>query len=161
MRALGFAFAIVGLTGMLTACGPVHSITLGHGHHSVHHRDHGPPDHAPAHGHRRKYGHHRHHAGHHYASSAQLEFDSGLGVYVVVDVPNHYYWDGWYLKIEDGHWYASTQLSGSAWKPREMVKLPPGLAKKHPGHSQSGKKHGKSNGHPGKGKGQGPAKGAR
>jgi hypothetical protein len=161
MRALGLAFAVFALVGLLSACGPVHSVTLGRGQHGVDHHDHhghhGPPAHAPAHGHRRKYGHHRHHEGHHHRTGVNLEFDSGLGVYVVVDVPNHYYWDGWYLKIEDGHWFASTRLSGASWSPREHAKLPPGLARKHPG--KRGKGPGRSAEHPGKGKGKGKGKG--
>ena len=101
----------------------------------------GPPPHAPAHGYRRK-----HRSG---AAEIDLVFDSGMGVYVVVGVPNHYYWDGHYLRIDDGRWYASAELKGH-WKLRSSDSLPPGLRKKHA-------KHHKHKKHPGRG--HGPAKG--
>jgi hypothetical protein len=102
---------------------------------------HGPPPYAPAHGHRWK-----HRDG---DRDVELVFDSDLGVYVVIDVPNRYYWDGYYLRIEDGDWYASTRLEGR-WEPRSSASLPPGLRKKH-AH------HGDTDEHPGHG--HAPAKG--
>lgn len=97
---------------------------------------HGPPPHAPAHGYRRK----------HETGSADLTFDRKLGVYVVHGHPNLYYWNGTYLRLDDGRWYASRQLEGG-WRPRSADSLPPGLQKKH----------GKGKEHPGRG--HGPAKG--
>ncbi len=141
---------------LLSACGPIHSITLGHPgqrqvHHG-HHDGHGPPPHAPAHGHRRKWAHQRQHHDdqqRHHANGVEMVFDGALGVYVLVDMPNHYFWDGWYLRIEDGDWYASAELHGGHWEPRLGSKLPPGLAKKHHGRSQKRKHHrGRSRGHP-------------
>ena len=136
---------------LLSACGPIHSITVGHGRHDDHHREtrsgpsgHGPPPHAPAHGHR----HNHRKAYHHNQGSAELVFDSALGVYVVVDLPAHYFWDGVYLRLDDGRWHASTHLDGD-WRPRPDQSLPPGLLKKH-GRS---KKHNRG------GKTRGPAKG--
>ncbi|MBW2269232.1 MAG: hypothetical protein JRH16_11695 [Deltaproteobacteria bacterium] len=75
----------------------------------------------------------------------ELSFDSELGVYVVIDVPNYYYWNGYYLRIEDGSWYASTELEGQ-WKLRPSDSLPPGLRKKQA-------KHGMAKKNPGKGRG--------
>lgn len=109
----------------------------------------GPPDHAPAHGYRRKH--------HDARQGAELVFDARLGVYVVVDLPRHYYWDGVYLRVEEGAWYASARLDGG-WEPRSSEALPPGLRK-----SLSGAKEKKGHGHAGRGRGRGrgpvPAKG--
>ncbi|MEE9551944.1 MAG: hypothetical protein V3V89_02760, partial [Gammaproteobacteria bacterium] len=57
--------------------------------HDDHDRGYGPPPHAPAHGYR-----HKHH-GH------DLEFDSHLGVYVVVGLASVYFLDGLYYKVTD------------------------------------------------------------
>jgi hypothetical protein len=85
------------------------------------------------------------------APGVEIVFDSSRGVYVVVDLPNHYYWDGYYLRIQNGSWYAATKLEGG-WKARSSDSLPPGLRKKQAKH-----KHSKE--HPGKAKGKGAAKG--
>lgn len=122
----------------LSACSHVSSVAIGKGdsHASRSHHGHGPPPHAPAHGYRHK---------HHGHGGVELSFDSDLGVYVVVDLPDHYFWDGYYLRIEDGRWYASTELGGR-WSPRSLRSLPPGLRKKHAAHGKS-----KGKGHPAKG----------
>ena len=93
---------------------------------------HGPPPHAPAHGYRRKHQryHDRHPHHHDHAGRVRLVFDSELGVYLVVDLPNHYFWNGSYLRIQDGDWYASPELYGR-WAPCSSRSLPPGLRKKH------------------------------
>jgi hypothetical protein len=96
----------------------------------------GPPPHAPAHGHRRVHDAHR--------GDVELVFDSDLGVYVVVDLPNHYYWNGTYLRITDDGWLASAELSGG-WETCASDSLPPGLRKKD--KHWKGKKH-RGNGHP-------------
>jgi len=126
-----------------SGCGHISSVAIGRsGQHASRDRDgHGPPPHAPAHGHRRKQNDGDH--------GLELVFDSQLGVYVVVDIPDHYYWDGYYLRIDDRGWYASTELEGR-WAPRSSGSLPPGLRKKYA-------KHGKAKQHPAKGRG--PAKG--
>ena len=140
---LGGLLACSVLVVVSSGCGPVSSITIGkRGSQASHHGDgHGPPPHAPAHGYRHKQ--------HTRSGNLELRFDSTLGVYVVIDLPNHYYWDGYYLRIEDGSWYASTDIEGR-WKLRSSGSLPPGLRKKHA-------KHGKVKRNPGKGRG--PAKG--
>ena len=155
MRLVSSAWTLAVLTGcgaalLLSACGPIRSVTVGqeghHHHGEIHGRPsdrHGPPPHAPAHGHRRKHQD----AYHHHGGDAEFVFDSNLGVYVVLDLPHHYYFDGVYLRIEDGNWYASAQLDGE-WRPRAGSSLPPGLLKKH--GKEMKPKH--------KGKGWGPAK---
>jgi hypothetical protein len=90
----------------------------------------GPPPHAPAHGYRHKT-----------RRGAELVFDSGLGVYIVVGLPDHYYSDGRYYRYHRGYWEYSPDLDGP-WHGRDKKKLPPGLSKKYDGE------------HPGKGKGR-------
>jgi len=83
------------------------------GHHGA-----SPPPAQPAHGHRHS------HAG------VQLVFDSGLGVYVVVDRHNHFYTKGRFYRYAHDGWQISTQLDGG-WHQVARPALPPGLAKKH------------------------------
>ncbi len=132
------SLAAVLLTALLTSgC----LADLGHGGG----RHHGPPPHARAHG-------HRHHQG---VSRVELSFDSGLGVYLVVDRPDHYFLDGHYLRVEGGHWLISTHLDGP-WRTHAVHKLPPGLRAKH-GKSHPAKRgrHGVHPGKRGKSKGKG------
>ena len=76
---------------LASGCTGIDSLTIGAGGHPhARGRGHGPPPHAPAHGYRHKAQRH----------GAELEFDSGLGVYVVVGVPLHYYLDGLYLRLD-------------------------------------------------------------
>jgi hypothetical protein len=137
---------------LLSACHPVHRVTIGRDGsphpevHDHHHRG-GPPPHAPAHGYRRKHEHA-------YRSGGEVElvFDSGLGVYMVVGMPDIYFWEGVYLRMEGGVWSSCAQIDG-AWKPYPVSSVPPGLRAKH--------KHGGKPGHAGKhghGRGKGPAK---
>jgi hypothetical protein len=100
-------------------------------------RGHGPPPHAPAHGH-----HHTHHHG------VELVFDSGLGAYVVVGYPSYFYYDGVFLRFDNGLWQASVSLQGP-WRSRSLKSVPPGLrakrsakGKKHPGRGRGPAKHG-------------------
>jgi hypothetical protein len=98
-------------------------------------RGHGPPPHAPAHGYR-----------HHY-QGATLTFDSKLGVYLVLDHRDCFYFDGRFLRVHESSWQVSASLSGP-WTPYPSASLPPGLRKLHP---SKGKGH--------KAKGHGPKKG--
>ena len=81
----------------------------------------GPPPHAPAHGYRRKHDTH--------AGQVELVFDSGLGVYLVVGWPGHYWQDGHYYREVDGAWQVSARLD-TGWSAAPAKRLPPGLAKK-------------------------------
>ena len=122
------------------ACAPLSSITVGMGGpgsvHAEKHHHHGPPPHTPAHGYRHKQQHQ--------GQDLELVFDSEVGAYVVVGVPNRFYWDGFYLRIDGDQWYASVNLD-SGWEPRSDDSLPPGL-KKHKKHHSKGH-HGKSKNH--------------
>ena len=100
----------------------------------------GPPDHAPAWGHRKKA-----------AQEPGLRFRSDLGVHVVVDRPGYYFHDGLFLRVAGDSWMASVSLGGP-WKPYARASLPPGLRK-----SGKGKAKGKDKAARGK-RGRGPAK---
>jgi hypothetical protein len=127
------------------ACGPVHSVTIGrndppreHREHEVHGhpgRGHGPPPHAPAHGYRKK---HRH-AYHHRDAEVEVVFDGGLGVYVVLGLPSHYYWEGRYLRVRSGRWYASRHLD-AGWSVCDEASVPKALRTKHAKARKPGKK---------------------
>jgi hypothetical protein len=104
--------------------------------------EYGPPPHAPAHGQRAKST---------AAHDVKLVFDSGLGVYVAVDVPNTYYFEGVYFRLVNGHWKVAAAIGGP-WDPPQKDSVPPGLRKKY------SKKHKKKKDHPAKG--HGAAKGA-
>ncbi len=85
-----------------------------------------PPAHAPAHGLRKK--HHDH----------ELRFDSGLGVYVLVDLPDLYFWDDVYWRFRDGVWLHARLSSGPWIVVHDHPRIPPGLTRKHaPAKSQS------------------------
>lgn len=127
-----------GLCLALVGCAPGSSVTVGrsgprptyepgpgHGH--------GPPPHAPAYGYRKKHDEHHdyEHEHEHYRQHGDVElvFDSNRGVYVVVGMPNYFFWDGVYLRVDNGDWFASARLDGD-WKPCSNDSLPPGLRKK-------------------------------
>ena len=82
----------------------------------------GPPDHAPAHGHRRKHGHH--------PGPDGVAYNADLGVYVVIDRPHHY-WDGsTYIRWTGGRWEISVELE-SGWSVAAASQVPRGLRGKH------------------------------
>ncbi len=92
------------------------------------HRGHGPPPHAPAHGYR-----HKHH------NDIELEFDSGLGVYFAINMPDVFFYDGLYLKISDGHWFVTDHLD-SPWRTSLQDEVPLKLKKaRGKGHKRKGK----------------------
>ena len=73
--------------------------------HKTKYKKKGPPPHAPAHGYR-----HKHHRGH------NLVFDSGIGAYVVLNVPETYFGNNLYMRLStDGKWMVSTTLEGG-WR---------------------------------------------
>ena len=92
----------------------------------------GPPDHAPAHGYRRK----------HAQDDVAMVFDSGLGVYVVVDTPDCWWADSRYYRWRDGGWTIGAHISGP-WVAVALDDVPTGLRSY------------KSQGNNGKGKGKG------
>jgi len=86
----------------------------------VHHHDagYGPPPHAPAHGYRYKYQDH------------DFVYDADLGVYIVIGLRDYYFYDDYYYRYDNNHWYYSRDLDRD-WHDYNEGKLPPGLAKKH------------------------------
>jgi len=82
----------------------------------------GPPPHAPAHGYRHKQD--KQHDG------VDLIFDSGLGVYVVVGWPDHYWYGDRYYRFSSGTWMASSHLDGG-WAGCAPSGVPAGLREKH------------------------------
>jgi len=99
----------------------------------------GPPAHAPAHGYRRKH-----------VQGVEVVFDSGLGVYVVVGLTDHYYHDGYFFRLHSGIWESCPQPDGH-WKVVSANSLPIGLQAKAKVNSKSNNR--------GRGKGNGKAKG--
>jgi hypothetical protein len=90
----------------------------------------GPPAHAPAHGYRKKH-----------ASGVELVFDSGLGVYVVLGIPDCYYDDHRFYRLEKGVWKTAPDPKGT-WTAAADRDLPPGL-RRHDGpakHDRGGPK---------------------
>ena len=84
-------------------------------------RGHGPPAHAPAHGHRRKY-----------VEGVELIFDAGLGLYVVVGYTDYYYYDSTFYRLHAGLWEMSLYPDRD-WGPLHHRPLPPGLRTKSNG----------------------------
>ena len=103
-------------------------------------RRHGPPAHAPAHGHRRKY-----------VEGVELIFDAGMGVYVVVGCVDHYYYDGTFFRLHGGVWEVSL-YPDRGWGPLGHKSLPSGLHAKGNGKIKS---HGRGQGN---GRSQGKGK---
>jgi hypothetical protein len=104
----------------------------------------GPPPHAPEHGYRYKYQEH----------GVELVYDSGRGVYVVVDLPNHFYFKEHYYRRRETQWEIGVRVDGP-WKVVAEESLPKGLRSKKKG---KGKDKGKPEEHPGKGVGLGKKK---
>jgi len=99
-----------------------------------HGRVQGPPPHAPAHGYRHK------------QHGVELVYDSGRGVYVVVELPNHFYFKGHYYRQRETQWEIGVHVDGP-WEVVVEESLPKGLRGK--------KGKGKPKEHPGKGLGLG------
>jgi len=93
-------------------------------------KKHGPPPHAPAHGYRHKN-----------PDGTELVFDSGLGVYAVVEVSGVFFQNVLYMRSVKNTWQVSASVEGP-WR-RAGSKEVPGKLK-----AARGKKH------PGKGKGR-------
>lgn len=78
----------------------------------------GPPPHAPAHGYRRKN-----------QDGLEMRFDSGLGVYVVLNHPLHFFWNSLYYRKRGNQWETSRNIH-KKWKRIKKQKLPKGLKNK-------------------------------
>src|SRR4030042_4062356 len=76
---------------------------------------HGPPAHARAYGYHRKQ-----------IAGVELIFDSGLGLYVVDGRPNHYYYDGYFYRLQGTVWEMSLQPD-EGWTCVSIHSLPRGL----------------------------------
>lgn len=108
----------------------------------------GPPDHAPAHGYRKK---HRRH-------DVVMVYDSGLGVYVIAGHDGLYFHGDYFYRMDGGgSWRVSLNLNGP-WEPSGGHTVPAGLYKHGKSKSKS-YSQGRANNGPGKGKGKGPGKG--
>lgn len=78
----------------------------------------GLPPHAPAHGRRRKE-----------AGDLKITYDPDRDIYVVVNLPHHYYYNGSYYRLHNGSWQVALKIDGS-WKTVPHKLLPPGLKPK-------------------------------
>lgn len=99
----------------------------------------GPPPHAPAHGYR-----HKHQHGH------QMQYDSNIGAYIVLNIPETYFGNNLYIRIStDGRWIVSTKLDGN-WRLAVGNEIPPKLKnhkqKKSYNKSKGEKSHNKDKG---------------
>jgi hypothetical protein len=92
----------------------------------------GPPAHAPAHGYRNKQ-----------VCGVEVVFDAGRGVYVVVGLPDHYYYDGYFYRLRAGAWEMSLKPD-TGWASASIGSLPSGLQARG-NENGNGKGHG--NGH--------------
>jgi hypothetical protein len=119
---------LVCVTLTLVSC---KSLSIGVG--SGRKQKHGPPPHAPAHGYRHK------------QHGVELVYDSGRGVYVVIDFPHHYYFKGHYYRLRETQWEVGIHIDGP-WEFISEDLLPPGLRAKEKGK-------GKPKEHPGRGLG--------
>jgi hypothetical protein len=129
------------LSLLLAALGPSACIHGSHPHtrpspgHDAREARRGPPPHAPAHGYR-----HKHDVAH---GGVDLIFDSGLGVYVVVGWPDHYWHLDRYYRFANGLWMVSARIDGG-WADCEPGRIPDGLREKHArakGHWKHPAKH--------------------
>ncbi|MBW2180068.1 MAG: hypothetical protein JRG81_06835 [Deltaproteobacteria bacterium] len=94
-------------------------------------KGHGPPPHAPAHGYR-----HKHQQG------VELSYDTGLGVYVVIEIPGMYFNDGLYIRWSNaGYWEVGYHFEGP-WRIAVGNEVPDELDQKK-GKSKQGKGKGK------------------
>jgi hypothetical protein len=75
----------------------------------------GPPPHAPAHGYRAKT-----------RDGIEVVYNSKLGVYEVFGISSYYYSKGFYYRVNDDQWEASTEFHGS-WEVVAEYRVPFGL----------------------------------
>ena len=78
----------------------------------------GPPQHAPAHGYR-----HKHQDG------VELEYDSGIDAYLVLEFPGIYFYNGLYCRFSpEEHWVVAAHYDGP-WHIAAESDVPPKLKK--------------------------------
>lgn len=117
----------------LTGCQTLGSVIVkSPGHHQPpppsKYKKHGPPPHAPAHGYR-----HKHHDGH------ELEYDSKIGAYIVINIPDTYFGNDLYLRMStDGTWMVSATLE-SGWRVALTSEVPPKM--RYHKHKDKNKHH--------------------
>jgi hypothetical protein len=115
MRSALVAVSLAALVLSSTGC-----LVVDGGHRGPPPRAVGPPPHAPAHGYR-----HKHH-GH------DLVFDSDLGVYVVVGLPDLWFFDGSYFRWYGERWEIGVDVGGP-WRAARLESVPVKLRnKRHP-----------------------------
>ena len=78
----------------------------------------GPPAYAPAHGYRT------------INHAPNMVYDSHLGVYVLLDLPDHYYFNNVYYRYNRNNWFYRYKDTDK-WRKFDKRKLPPGLARKY------------------------------
>ena len=93
-----FKLLFIAITS-IALIGCVDSASVRYGDGDSHYKS-GPPPHAPAHGYRAKHNKHN------------MSYDSGLSVYVVMDLADHYFDNGVYFRYRDGHWQTSLSIGG-------------------------------------------------
>ena len=140
IRSILIASAIIALTGCVDSAGVRYGDSSSKG--STYKS--GPPPHAPAHGYRHK--HHKH----------EMNYDSGLGAYVVIGKSEVYFDDGLYFRYRNGDWQTSINLD-SGWKSTSKNIVPTKLWS----HKSGKSKHYKKKDNPGKGHGKGKGKGKK
>lgn len=93
----------------------------------------GPPPHAPAHGYRHKYQH-----------GVELEYDSGIDAYLVLEFPGTYFYNGLYSRFSpEEHWMVAENLYGP-WRVSKEGEISIQLIKVYEeDHPDKGKGHGK------------------
>ena len=100
------------------------SFSMGSGRHYGHNHKSGPPPHAPAHGYRQRH------------EGVELVYDSEMGIYVVIDFPDCYYFKGRYYRFGESQWEVGVSLKGP-WKSVSSYDLPKGLQVKKKGKAKA------------------------
>ena len=113
MRFAAITLAFILCLSVLVGCRTLQELGIGIKHPSTgKHKGKGPPPHAPAHGYR-----HKHHDG------IELEYDSGLGVYISVELPGVYFYNDLYLRLSGEHWEVAARFDGP-WRPEAQGQVP-------------------------------------
>jgi hypothetical protein len=120
MRSGMLVSSICALSLVALGCVVVDGGGRGSHHHRPAARAPGPPPHAPAHGYRHKHG------------GRDLVFDSQLGVYAVVGLPDVWFSGGHYVRWYGGRWEIGVEMGGP-WRVAQLDAVPYKLrAKRHP-----------------------------